>query len=402
MTATAIALPGTVSDELIAELKLEFPRFSGPQFGEEKVRAQGRAFRKLADQLGTAEFCARVSEMVDIAELEPDPDFLGAGLRATREGNLPGWWHGRSRHGWFPRVGLFVNLTPSWRDPWTDGAGAALLANVALPEAVQVMAPSGAGEPCLALLATFYTRDPPHFDALPELPPEPGVVAPLLALPDSFGRDPARFESDLAALRQLVAAHGTALSGALQREAALVEHFMARVERPFWDGTTAMEEDERALVRCVLDGRTRLLEQLAAMEAGYRDGARALAATPQPPISGPAEIVRITGYWRDHWATSLVEVTLLPSERLRKLRIRGCVPDEVCSRQKLQANVAGAEFRTAAPPGDELVWELPITAEAGEPLTLRVSASHQWIPAHAGASPDPRPLAWLLLGLEVE
>lgn len=396
---TTTPLTGWLPDELADELRLEFPRFAGAQFADENVRDQGRAFRRLAAQMAAPDFLARVGELVG-CELEHDPEFLGAGLRGAREGAPPGWWLGRARRGWWPRAGVVVNLTPEWRDPWTGGAGAALmLGDGPLPERLPVIAPAAPERPCQMLLATLYSADPPHLDQLP-LPveePEPLVTA----LSEHFGEDPAAFADELAQLRALVEARGPALERALARESQLAARFMLLVERPFWDGTGPFSADERAHVRRVLDGRDALLRQFAALESAYQDSARESRALPHPPVSGPVELERIDGYWRDRWVTANVLVVMTATARVRRVRLRGYVVRDVADPLRLTATLGDTVHRLSAPPG-ELSWELPASAAAGETLRLTVRASHQWIPNHDGSSPDPRALAWLFNGLDVE
>jgi hypothetical protein len=394
----AITLPDLVPAELADELRLEFPRFPSPTFGEEKVRDQGRAFRRLAERLASPEFLQQAAKLVGVDELQMDPDFMGAGLRGAREASLPGWWHGRGRRGWWARAGLVVNLTPDWRDPFTAGAGAALLTKTPLPEIVELQPPTAADGPCLALLATLYTRHPPHVDELPELP-EPEPETPL-ELPETFGRDPSLFEADLALLRAIAAARGASLRRAVERETALAERAMTLVERPFWDGTGPFGDEEILTVRRIADGRATLLARFAEVEERYREASREILALPHPPLDGPALFERIDGYWRDRWVTARLEMVLRPARALTRLRLRGFVPPEVASRLRFVAQVGSAQHRLTAAAG-ELTWEMPLEAAAGQSLPIIVQASHQWIPAHDGESPDPRALSWLLTGVDV-
>jgi hypothetical protein len=411
MNLAVHVIPGLIPETLGDELRLEYPRFTGPTFAEERVLAQGRAFRALGQTLASPGFLARAAELTGIDGLVHDPGFSGAGLRAARDGALPGW-HDPHRRGWWPRVGVVVNLTPAWRDPWTDGAGLALLVpGGSLPDAVPLDAADGTEGPCLVVLATLYTREPPSLDDLEagrsagqgaapagdEVAPKKPVVP---SLSDGFGREASRFEADLAALRALTSARGQALRVAVEREAQLARHLELLVERPFHDGTGALGDEEQALVRCVLDARGALLAHLQSTASTYREAARGLAACPFPTISGPVAVERCVGYWRDRWVTARFALTLLPATPVARVRLRGYIPPHAAERQHLTATVGGLAHRASAPSG-ELTWDLPVRAKVNEPFTIEIDASYQWTPRDQGQSDDTRVLAWVMLGVEI-
>jgi len=383
-------------DALCDELRLEYPRFSGATFAEERVLLQGRAFRALGRTLGSEEFLARAAELTGIEGLSHDPEFTGAGLRAARTGTLPGWRRDHQRRGWWPRVGVIVNLTPAWRDPFTDGALVALVVtDGVLPEALPLAGDGGSDGPCLAILAALYTREPP---ATEDLETGDGEHAGLVTrLPADFGREPARFDADLAALRALTDERGVELRAAFEREQRLAARFAQLAERPFRDLTAPLSNDERAQVRRVLDARQELLAQLKAQGAAYRDTERKLAVAPCPSVSGPVVVERCDGNWRDRWVTDRLQLTLRPSVPIERVRVRGFIPPEAAERQRLTATLGGLTHRASAPSG-ELTWDLPLAAKANDPFTIEIGAGYAWTPEERGAA---RRLAWLLLGIEV-
>ncbi len=392
-----VVIDDFLSRSLCDRLLADFPGFEARhalnemgEVGGKAVRMDVRdisdAYRDLDRYLQTPEFLQFVSDVTGIPDLLYDPDYIGGGTHENRQGqgldvHVDFNFHPRTR--WHRRLNLIVYLNPEWEqvwggslelqsDPWNPATNRTTSIAPLFNKAVvfetsetswhgftQIRLPSdreGLSRKSFAIY--LYTVERPAVDTAPS--------HATIYVPDTL-------PADWQAGRTLSAGDLADLGDRFTRMRAQL-HFLYEREKQFSAQIQALET------------------ALAEARAAQRLDLQGYATQPDG----------VSGVWPDQWASVEVAARFVPTRGMLGLRLVVWAPPQIVGGQQLQIELDGRMHAATVPPGVPTTIELPLKADAGHAIALRIRAARAWMPSADGSSADERALAYRILGVALQ